>query len=388
MDREIVAAAIVLIVLLVPVAMQPQPFMRILPGVPSPINYQITISTPSSNLLVTFDSGSGPVNITGDFVGNTANESVFAGNNYTLTVPTGLTNGSYTWALNGQDMLFSPAGDISLPIQTNVTYAYVDTVDMLYGVINNTWNYISGPPPYHVSSGYVTSVQITGNLTTVYISIPSIVTATAALYIFYVPVGMTIPLATTMMGAPFAYAVHIDGTLYNTPQDAYVDIQNTCTSPGTCTVGFTISVPSSIMQGSSILTFNSWSDSGAATHYVDLVGYMIYLAPLSLTADFDEASVCASLPPIPLIQLEYGCIIPAIVNTYAYVIGAEWLFGIIAAVLSGMLYLKTENTWLVLIVNVVLMPVCAFLLPAQLSGLIYSIFVLAIAGTVYLLVRG
>lgn len=100
------------------------------------------------------------------------------------------------------------------------------------------------------------------------------------------------------------------------------------------------------------------------------------------------SGVCSPLPPTLILQLENGCIIPAIVNTYAWVIGLQWFIGILAALISGMIYLKSQSTWLPLILNVCLMPVCAFLLPAQLSGFFYAVFVLAIAGLFYLLFRG
>jgi hypothetical protein len=131
----------------------------------------------------------------------------------------------------------------------------------------------------------------------------------------------------------------------------------------------------------------TWQLSGIVQTVI-LMSPIPECATFTNIGDYSGSGFCATLPPIPLLQLENGCVIPAIVNTYAYVIGIEWLFGIIAAVISSMIYLKSESTWLVLIVNVCLMPVCAFLLPAQLSGLIYSVFVVAIAGLGYLLIRG
>jgi hypothetical protein len=307
----------------------PTPTIKVLPGVPGP-NWQFIVQ------VYDYEDGlvgtlSVPFTING--TSYTAPDTVlFAEPNYTyeLTLPTLL-----TYSGQGAELTY-----INVPSGTyGLTYPG-DGNFTTYGIENNTATLTFTTPSFSSGVGaleyYINfpgSVQITVTSDPIFADAFSVN-----------GVSETGPISFPWIaGVPIDLAAHIGGTTY---------------------------------------IFNRWSDGGAWTHTVTPTANTTY------TAYFLTPGDCASLPPIPLLQLEYGCIIPAIVNTYAYVIGAEWLFGIIAAVLSGMLYLKTENTWLVLVVNVILMPVCAFLLPAQFSGLIYSIFVLAIAGTVYLLIRG
>jgi hypothetical protein len=94
-------------------------------------------------------------------------------------------------------------------------------------------------------------------------------------------------------------------------------------------------------------------------------------------------SACNPLPPTPLAQLEAGCLFPAIVNTFGSVVGIPWFIGITVGLVAGMIYLKTENTWIPLIILIAIAPVIGFLLPSQFSGIVYLIVVVAIAGLLY-----
>jgi hypothetical protein len=113
--------------------------------------------------------------------------------------------------------------------------------------------------------------------------------------------------------------------------------------------------------------------SGPATYTITF--------PLNLRV---TAVGCSPLPPTLLLQLMQGCSIPAILSVYSGVIGLQWFLGFIVMLVAGMLYLKTENTWLPLIVMIAATPVIGFLIPSQVSGLVYLFVVIAIAGVLYL----
>jgi hypothetical protein len=96
------------------------------------------------------------------------------------------------------------------------------------------------------------------------------------------------------------------------------------------------------------------------------------------------AGNCNPLPPTLLGMLESGCWAPAILGVFAGPIGPEWTIGIVVGIVAGMLYLKTESTWIPLVVILAAAPVIGYELPAQFSGLVYLFYVIAIAGLLYL----
>ena len=381
--------AFILIVALVvgPFAMQkPEFFTKILPG-GGGIFYQFTITSDNVGVMTVLED---TTDISYQFTYDPVNSIYQAtlspsASIHSFTIPTSIFNATTGWrlALNGRNGLWY--GDCSQASRLNVSSVTPNHyADWLYGIENNTY---SNSPSWHtLTNGYVMNVTINGNWTTFYVDLRSS-PVNPAVYVNYIPISVDVALATTAGGDPFYGYVFLDSILRYTPQTVSVDVQNNLNIGDP--LYFTVSAPLTLAIGSRRYAFNAWSDAGAATHVVDLTTAIYTLTAVGpLTAEYTVVDACSSLAPTLLGQLENGCIIPAIVNTYAYVIGVEWLFGIIAALISGMIYLKSENTWLVLIVNVVLMPICAFLLPSQLSGLIYDIFILAIAGTVYLLIRG
>lgn|SRR5487761_2436163 len=311
----------------------PTPTIKVLPGVPGP-NWQFIVQ------VYDYEDGlvgtsTFPFSING--TGYTAPTSVFFNEpnvTYELSLPIFVTD-SYSGQTAQLVIVSVPGGSYgTAPGSTDPgTFTTYDLATNTATLVFTTPSFSSGVGALEYYINFPGSVQITVTSDPIFADAFSVN-----------GVSETGPVSFPWIaGAPIDLAAHIGGTTY---------------------------------------IFNRWSDGGAWTHIVTPTANTTY------TAYFLTPGDCASLPPIPLLQLEYGCIIPAIVNTYAYVIGIEWVFGILAALVSGMLYLKSESTWLVLVVNIVLMPICAFLLPVQLSGLIYDIFVLAIAGMVYLLVRG
>jgi len=92
------------------------------------------------------------------------------------------------------------------------------------------------------------------------------------------------------------------------------------------------------------------------------------------------------LPPTPLQQLEQGCIIPAIFNTYAATVGLPFLFIILETLFSVMVFLKTDNPVAGSIVALIFAVVFAFLFPAKFLEIVLVVVAAAVASAVFFLV--
>ena len=92
------------------------------------------------------------------------------------------------------------------------------------------------------------------------------------------------------------------------------------------------------------------------------------------------------LPPTPLQQLEQGCIIPAIFNTYAATVGLPFLFIILETLFSVMVFLKTDNPVAGSIVALIFAVVFAFLFPAKFLEIVLVMVAAAVASAVFFLV--
>ncbi len=106
------------------------------------------------------------------------------------------------------------------------------------------------------------------------------------------------------------------------------------------------------------------------------------LTGTNYTAPFGSCAP-GSLPPTPLRQLEAGCVVPAIINVYAGVLGVQWTLALLVAAIDGLLFYKTQNSWVPLFINIIFALGLAFLLPGQALVVLTIFLVLGLAGALY-----
>lgn len=96
--------------------------------------------------------------------------------------------------------------------------------------------------------------------------------------------------------------------------------------------------------------------------------------------------VCSpgNLPPTPLQQFEDGCVLPGVIDTYAGTgLGVPLVVAFMYAILAGMIYLKSQNSLLALIVVLFALPTIGYLIPAPAQTILYVFFVVAVAAVLY-----
>jgi hypothetical protein len=128
---------------------------------------------------------------------------------------------------------------------------------------------------------------------------------------------------------------------------------------------------------STLYSFSHWSDSGAKSHLITASANTTY------TAFFSAESASSSCGPLPIIQLEAGCWLPAVIDWYSIAMGQSVFVGVILGDLGLALFLKTRNALLSIMVFSALVSALGTAVPGVVVEIGYIGTALCLSGIAY-----